>query len=211
MKLTFDLLLERLLSVPRGGEINMVTVKAGSSVRIELGLYEGRVSTAPAYVPAIQFAIKTAETGALLALAAAEDFTGSGAFYGATLFTNTAELVSWLGNESSKIAVAELTVIDAAAEEGTPPIRSQTLNVRVTNHVLRGDEGAPGTLPDPETWLSARSPRLINTAAAVDGGGVAKLAGVHELVVWNTTRNVWQIIRASGTAGSETLFLANLP
>ena len=175
MKLYFDLGKERLLSVPRGGEINLIHLKAGGLAQIEVDFYNGKAATTPSFTPLIQFAVKTSEEGSLLAFADFDAFTGSGAFWAGELLTNTAEMVAWLDGASSKLAVAELTLRDG--EEGIP-IRSQTLQVRVANHVIRGDEGTPGTLPLPLAWLAANGIVYDPAITGLTGGGATKLDGI---------------------------------
>ena len=178
MKLYFDLGKERLLSVPRGGEINLIHLKAGGLAQIEVDFYNGKAATTPSFTPLIQFAVKTSEEGSLLAFADFDAFTGSGAFWGGELLTNTAEMVAWLDGASSKLAVAELTLRDG--EEGIP-IRSQTLQVRVANHVIRGDEGTPGTLPLPLAWLAANGIVYDPAITGLTGGGATKLDGISHV------------------------------
>lgn len=234
MKLIFDLTLERLLSVPRGGEITLITIKAGSGVGMELNFYDGKVSTAPDFTPVINFIVKTAEAGDVLAWAQAEVWEGNGAFYGANLFTNTEEMVSWLGGQTSKMAVAELAIFDAGADLEDPPIRSQTLNVRVTNHVLRGDEGVPGTLPTADAYVAARAVcydrvqaltsdqkiqaqnniglRVTLAGNVIDNACLALIDGKLRLVLRHQDDNTWHeftIVDSTEDPGTPTYNISN--
>jgi hypothetical protein len=87
------------------------------------------------------------------------------------------------------------------------------------------DSTVPGdSLPDvvmPDDWDIAENGRRwllvsrwispVNTADVVDGGGVARISGVQELVAWNADQEKYQIIRISGAAGFEVPYIANLP
>lgn len=53
--------------------------------------------------------------------------------------------------------------------------------------------------------------RHVDTSSDMDGGGVASVAGVQEVVLWNSTQSKYQILRLSGSAGSETVEISDLP
>jgi hypothetical protein len=51
----------------------------------------------------------------------------------------------------------------------------------------------------------------VDIGAAAAGGGMADVAGVQELVLWNSTQAIYQILRLSGGPGAETIEISNIP
>ena len=61
---------------------------------------------------------------------------------------------------------------------------------------------------DGTTWSQRVDP--VNTATPTDGGGVAVIAGIKEVVLWNSTQEIYQILRLSGAPGLETPYVSNI-
>lgn len=141
-------------------------------------------------------------------VAVAESWTKTGTdedtVYTFALDLNTEPLAELLGSGSA----TDLNYVDAMLELefliGDDVTSSQTLIARIFNDVIKGTEGTPLPLEDPEAWGDARFPR-IDKVKVLTSGQKAQLisnAGFGDSV----TRNVGT---AAGTvaAGDDARFL----
>lgn len=172
--------------------------------------------------------------GPLLALAAEWTKVGEGAeavynFYPAL---DTVALATLL-NSGDADPDNDERFLDCMAEfrwlESGKKHRSQTIDTVVSNDVLKDADGTPTSLPTPEDWIQARA-LLFDREQEIDDASIDQLlqnlrmtsadgglrilrnaAGGLELALWNETQAIYQILRITGAAGSETLTISDLP
>jgi len=103
---------------------------------------------------AITFGIKATpgETADTLAIILPAGFTLSAGVYTGTLALNGDDLSDLLGTELSLNLHAQLVIDD---DDGTH--KSDVIPVVMGNDIIRGDEGSPSTLPDPDSYIRARA------------------------------------------------------
>jgi hypothetical protein len=61
-------------------------------------------------------------------------------------------------------------------------------------------------------WQGSLDPLLIDLDTPPEhGGGIARVAGAFEVVLWNSTQEIFQILRLTGAAGFESVEITDLP
>ena len=143
--------------------LERIELKRGDGVELDLRFFRAGVLEELPEGAVVTFGAKVADDydgdpvilGSDFSLAG-DDETPAAPRYVGTISLNTEELDTAIGSNAWANLMAEVTWVVGDAE----PLSTGTFSLRAHNDIVRGDEGTPLALPDPEEWTSARAVRF---------------------------------------------------